>query len=224
MAKKMPPPRSPQLELAGDELSVALLNTAGARPDNRQQSVETYADFVTWSQAVGTVSAPRAGRLRRRAAERPAEAAAAFALVAELRTAVAESFLAAERQEPVDESHLEVFNRALAESSLGPRLIVAESGGGTLAWVGDEDALDSPLGPVLVSAFKILTAEGRPYVRQCAAPGCELFFVDPSGRRKWCSMELCGNRVKTKVYYRRRGKAERQQRRKDAIPKPRKGS
>ncbi len=100
MAKRTPPPRSSQLELAGGELSVALLNTAGARPDNRQQGVETYADFVTWSQAVGTVSAPRAELLRRRAAERPAEAAAAFALVTETRTALAESFLAAQRREP----------------------------------------------------------------------------------------------------------------------------
>ncbi len=101
-AKRTPPPRGPQLDLA-DELCVALVNTAGARPDNRQQGVESYADFVTWSQAVGTVSAPEAERLRRRAAERPRAAEAAFALVAKSRTALANSFLAAQRQEPADE-------------------------------------------------------------------------------------------------------------------------
>ncbi len=60
-------------------------------------------------------------------------------------------------------------------------------------------------------------------MRQCAAPGCRLFFADrsSSGHRKWCAMELCGNRAKTRCYYRRKGKAERQQRRKEAIPKTR---
>ncbi len=42
MAKRTLLPRSPQLELAGGELSVAFLNTAGARPDNRQLGVSSY--------------------------------------------------------------------------------------------------------------------------------------------------------------------------------------
>jgi predicted RNA-binding Zn ribbon-like protein len=223
MAKRTPPPRGPQLDLAG-ELSVAFVNTAGARPDNRQQGVETYADFVTWSQAVGTVSAPKAQRLRRRAAERPGSAQAAFGLVAELRTILAHSFLAAQRQEPADEGDFEAFHRALADSSLVPRLIAAESGA-AWAWIADEDALDSPLAPVLASALKVMTAaEGRPHVRQCAAVGCRLFFLDRSGRRRWCAMKFCGNRAKVQSHYHRIGKAERQQLRDNVIAEIRRRS
>ena len=83
---------------------------------------------MTWSQAVGTESATEAERLRRRAAERPDSAQAAFALVAELRTAHAHSYLAAQRQTPADEADFEAFLLALAESSLVLRLIAAESG------------------------------------------------------------------------------------------------
>ncbi len=36
-------------------------------------------------------------------------------------------------------------------------------------------------------------------------------------------MDLCGNRAKTRSHYRRTGKAERQLRRKDPVPEPRKG-
>jgi len=43
-------------------------------------------------------------------------------------------------------------------------------------------------------------------VRQCAADDCALMFVDTSrpGQRRWCSMDLCGNRSKTQSYRRRR--------------------
>ncbi|MGH2874766.1 MAG: CGNR zinc finger domain-containing protein [Solirubrobacteraceae bacterium] len=42
-------------------------------------------------------------------------------------------------------------------------------------------------------------------VRECAADDCALLFVDTSrpGRRRWCSMDGCGNRAKTKAYRRR---------------------
>lgn len=42
-------------------------------------------------------------------------------------------------------------------------------------------------------------------VKECARPDCTLLFVDASrsGRRRWCSMDACGNRAKT-VDYRRR--------------------
>ncbi|MGX6988867.1 CGNR zinc finger domain-containing protein [Leuconostoc fallax] len=31
---------------------------------------------------------------------------------------------------------------------------------------------------------------------QPANPKCVLLFVDESGRRKWCSIQICGNRHK----------------------------
>jgi predicted RNA-binding Zn ribbon-like protein len=39
-------------------------------------------------------------------------------------------------------------------------------------------------------------------VRECAADNCGLLFVDTSrpGRRRWCSMERCGNRAKVRAY------------------------
>jgi len=56
------------------------------------------------------------------------------------------------------------------------------------------DALDLLCGPLA----------GR--IRECSAPACALLFVDASrpGRRRWCSTEACGNRVRTKAYRRRR--------------------
>ncbi|MFD1928767.1 CGNR zinc finger domain-containing protein [Sporosarcina siberiensis] len=38
-------------------------------------------------------------------------------------------------------------------------------------------------------------------VKKCGSPTCYAFFVDTSGRRKWCSMEICGNREKARRHY-----------------------
>jgi predicted RNA-binding Zn ribbon-like protein len=48
-------------------------------------------------------------------------------------------------------------------------------------------------------------AEAR-LIRQCANPECLLLFVDASrpGKRRWCSMERCGNRAKVAHYRRQR--------------------
>jgi predicted RNA-binding Zn ribbon-like protein len=55
-------------------------------------------------------------------------------------------------------------------------------------------------------AIDLLGGPHATRVRECAAEDCALLFVDASrpGRRRWCSMEGCGNRAKTTSYRRRR--------------------
>ncbi len=51
-----------------------------------------------------------------------------------------------------------------------------------------------------------LIAEGpEAPIRKCANPDCGLLFYDDSrtGRRRWCSMAVCGNRAKVAAHYRR---------------------
>ncbi|MDT7658136.1 MAG: hypothetical protein QOF38_2851, partial [Pseudonocardiales bacterium] len=45
-------------------------------------------------------------------------------------------------------------------------------------------------------------------IKECAHPDCSLVFLDEtqSGRRRWCSMDRCGNLVKIKGYRERRGR------------------
>lgn len=50
-----------------------------------------------------------------------------------------------------------------------------------------------------------LITRDRGRVRKCARAGCGLYFLDTSPRatRRWCSMELCGNRAKASRHYAR---------------------
>jgi predicted RNA-binding Zn ribbon-like protein len=47
-------------------------------------------------------------------------------------------------------------------------------------------------------------------VKRCPGPDCGWLFLDTSGRRRWCSMQTCGNRVKMRRLYRRRSREARE--------------
>ncbi|MEK3806027.1 CGNR zinc finger domain-containing protein [Bacillus sp. FSL H8-0547] len=51
------------------------------------------------------------------------------------------------------------------------------------------------------------TSLGR--IRKCNHEECKLYFVDTSkaGKRRWCSMELCGNRKKAAGFYSKKKKS-----------------
>ncbi|MCP5110919.1 MAG: hypothetical protein GY953_08805 [bacterium] len=204
MARKHPPPRGPQLDLAGN-LSVAFVNTVGARDDNRQLGISSYPELLAWSQQAGTLSALEAERLRQRALEQPEAAAAAYEQVAAVRLNLFELFRATAMERQLPDKDLRAANEALRDALPALRMVPAEQGI-TWGWAGDENALDRMLWPMLFSAAELLiAAQGRPYVRQCAFKGCLLFFIDrsPSGQRRWCEMKTCGNRAKAQRHNRR---------------------
>ena len=60
----------------------------------------------------------------------------------------------------------------------------------------------SLLHPVAAALVQLLTEKNLQHVRRCEAHDCTLLFHDTtkSHRRRWCSMALCGNRMKVAAY------------------------
>jgi predicted RNA-binding Zn ribbon-like protein len=58
------------------------------------------------------------------------------------------------------------------------------------------------LSTVARDAIDLFTGPFADRVRECGADDCRLLFVDASrpGRRRWCSMERCGNRRKVRAH------------------------
>jgi hypothetical protein len=50
----------------------------------------------------------------------------------------------------------------------------------------------------------LLTSPRAAFVRTCPGSGCGWLFLDPRGRRRWCSMASCGNRAKAARFAGRR--------------------
>jgi predicted RNA-binding Zn ribbon-like protein len=79
----------------------------------------------------------------------------------------------------------------------GARLVPAASG------------VDAALGEILATAFAAMVDGRWARLRACPRDVCGWVFYDrsPANRATWCSMAVCGNRVKAGTYYRRRGRS-----------------
>jgi predicted RNA-binding Zn ribbon-like protein len=58
--------------------------------------------------------------------------------------------------------------------------------------------------PILVDMTELLSEGDRHRIRQCES--CFVHFLDTSkkGSRRWCSMKICGNRLKVAVYQKKK--------------------
>lgn len=59
------------------------------------------------------------------------------------------------------------------------------------------------LGVVAASLIGILTGPAVERLRRCANPGCSMLFVAEDARRKWCTQNICGNRMRVARHYQR---------------------
>jgi predicted RNA-binding Zn ribbon-like protein len=78
------------------------------------------------------------------------------------------------------------------------------SGGGPVRTHRNTAGTDaaSLLEPVAVALADLLAAGPLDRVKQCEGDGCSLLFCDltKSHRRRWCSMAVCGNRMKVAAF------------------------
>lgn len=51
--------------------------------------------------------------------------------------------------------------------------------------------------------LRLCESGGAQSMRRCEQEACVLYFYDPTGRRRWCSMSGCGNRAKAQRHYAR---------------------
>ncbi|MEV7991413.1 CGNR zinc finger domain-containing protein [Streptomyces sp. NPDC086077] len=104
---------------------------------------------------------------------------------------------------PLRSRQLDVVNAAAALPAIAARL----TADGIRAWVPGATGT-ALLSTVARDAIELFTGPYAGRVRECGAHDCRLLFVDNSrpGRRRWCSMEHCGNRAKVRAH-RARGAA-----------------
>jgi predicted RNA-binding Zn ribbon-like protein len=70
---------------------------------------------------------------------------------------------------------------------------------------------------VAVSAMHLLLSPlERARIRICPGNNCGWLFIDTSGRRRWCSMEVCGSRAKMRRLYERRNRSSRPSQKRNA--------
>lgn len=60
---------------------------------------------------------------------------------------------------------------------------------------------------ILLDLAHLIASGDSHKLSHCSNPECVLLFVDRTGRRKWCSMKICGNRHKVEAFAKRKKQA-----------------
>jgi predicted RNA-binding Zn ribbon-like protein len=192
----------------GNHLALDFLNTS---PVQNGEAVELLPDFdalLRWFQAAGLLSSREAASLgQRRRASAPAQHV--VEAIRKLRERLRKEVLARQRGGAVNRAMLDELNRLMAEHPMLTRLKASGSASKTELWF-DPRRPEDLFAPLARSAAMLFSEVDWSRVRKCGQ--CVLHFYDTSkkGTRRWCSMQLCGNRIKVAAYAARRQVGARQ--------------
>lgn len=166
-------------------LCLELPTTGGPGEFRRFEVLHAPADLAAW-----------AARSRLTPTPELAISEAEVAQARQLRDALYRVTRDRTRDQPYDQADLDIINAAAAR----PALVPAVAPDGQRYWAGNLDGTGL-LATVARDAVDLLTGSFSHRIRTCAADNCALVFVDTSrpGRRRWCSMERCGNRHKVRT-------------------------
>jgi len=186
----------------GNQLALDFLNTC---PVQNGVSTELLADFealLRWFQADEVLSPAQVAGLSQQWG-RSAQARQTVEAMRGLRERLRKELLAWEHGGTVRQMAIDELNQLMAEHPMLTRLKTRGHASSTELWF-DPRRPERLFAPLAHSAATLFASTDRNRVRKCAQ--CVLHFYDTSkkGTRRWCSMQLCGNRLKVATYAARR--------------------
>jgi predicted RNA-binding Zn ribbon-like protein len=196
-------------ELVGGALCLDFANTIheyGAA-DPREE-LQNFEDLVSFSLQAGAITEKDAFALSSRASRNPAMANKTLGAAKEFRLSLYRSFSAIARGKDPSSEDLLYLNRQLPRVLQNLRV---QKKGHDVVWVWKKEHLnlDRVLWPIVRSAVELLTSDERAVIRECEGEDCTWLFLDQSKNRtrRWCDMDICGNRAKWHRYYKKHKKA-----------------
>jgi predicted RNA-binding Zn ribbon-like protein len=182
----------------GNHLALDLLNT---RPVQNGEPLELLPDFsalLRWFQAADLLRPREAANLQQHWGASP-RARRTLEAMRELREKLRKEILAWEQGGAVPHSTVNELNKLMAAHPMRTRLKVRGNVWATELWFQPRQP-DDLFAPLAHSAAALFARADRNRVRKCSQ--CVLHFLDTSkkGTRCWCSMQLCGNRLKVAAY------------------------
>jgi len=185
----------------GNHLALDFLNT---RPVQNGEPVELLPDFAAllrWYQAADLLNSREAANLQQQWGQ-SVRARQVLEAMRALRERLRKQILSWEGGNAVLHSTVDELNRLMAEHPMRTRLKEKGYSPSTELWFEPHEPEDL-FAPLAHSAATLFANVDRNRVRKCDQ--CVLHFRDTSkkGTRRWCSMQLCGNRLKVAAYARR---------------------
>jgi predicted RNA-binding Zn ribbon-like protein len=178
--------------LVGGSPSLNLLATRGRRHATPLERIPDPAALARWFVAAELFSAaPPVDEADVREAHR-------------LREAINSLVQSALSGSPFSDEPLDIVNAHALRPDVPPQLRITD--GRRIVATPPSAGAPGALATIARDAVRLLGGPQAARIKQCEHPDCSVLFVDEtqSGRRRWCSMTRCGNRVKTAGYRTRR--------------------
>jgi predicted RNA-binding Zn ribbon-like protein len=174
------------------------LNTRPVQDGNATELLPDFEALLRWFRAAELLSDREIAKLRQRWDD-PARTRRTLEAARELRERLRSEVLTWEAGIPVHRSTVDELNRLMAGHPMRTRLKALPKGLTRELWFETAQPEDL-LAPLAHAAAALFAEISRDRVRKCGQ--CVLHFHDTSkkGTRRWCSMRLCGNRMKVAAY------------------------
>jgi predicted RNA-binding Zn ribbon-like protein len=173
----------------GGRPAIDLVNTLRERWRRRVETLVTPEDLGLWLVHTELVPAP------------PRVTHAVLDEARDLREAIEAGVQAALDGHAAPHAAIATIDGWLKYAWVAPRLALGDDGRPRLGERPPDDSARTALAGIALDAARMLgTPAQAARIRICASETCSARFYDrsPAGRRRWCSMSLCGNEAKAR--------------------------
>jgi len=190
----------PTFLFVANDPSLDLVNTEVVLSGVRTDLLETFGDLTQWLEQANLAPAAEMRRLARIWTDTP-EAKAALQAARALRSVLRNAVERVAGIGRVPSTLADVLGNELRELRLSTEVVPSHGRLKTRPhWIFEKPS--DLLVPVANSAATFFATADYSAIRKCEDPKCILFFYDTSKNhsRRWCSMDLCGNRAKVAAF------------------------
>lgn len=178
---------------------------AGWNEEAPHEYLTSYAHLAVWAREVGLLDARSTESLLAVAEDHPQAAAGELDRARALRAALYASCTASGARGPAE------VVAAEARAAAAHAILTTDAPPGRRWSISETAGLARPVLEVAREAGDLLATTELAHVRTCPGTDCGWLFFDRGGRRRWCTMEVCGNRAKARRH------AERARRERGAV-------
>lgn len=187
---------SNKFPLISGNISLDLVNTEVIRWGKRHDLFTNHQDILDWLYAVKKDNSFWDEPLFINVKERLSEVKSS---IFEMRKVLREEFEAIADQHAVSDEFICFLETKIEKAPLTYKLIHHQLIPFPIGQV--EDVL---LSLIALDVLTLMEQDKLKFLKRCSNEECILLFIDTSGRRKWCSMKICGNRKKVARFQHRK--------------------
>lgn len=182
--------------LISGNISLDLVNTEVFRRGQRINLLLSKEDVLAWMHFMRKENASVSAQLIEQAEDRIEKV---YPMLLEFRTILRAHFERIADGEPIPHSLINLLEKKIESAPFVYRVVNDKLVPFPIG--KSEDAIIS-----LIAFDCLMLTESKKLhgLKRCSNPDCVLLFIDEGGRRKWCSMKICGNRKKAARFQQRK--------------------